>query len=63
MLNRDDYITILDLIQEKIEALENRAYILSTKGDKETASKIDETGFKFKDLKERFLNLESEVEQ
>ena len=62
MLNRDDYITILDLIQEKIESLENRAYILSTKGDKETASKIDETGFKFKDLKERFLKLESEVE-
>ena len=62
MINKDDYITILDLIQEKIDTLNERAYLLSKKGDKETASKIDETVFKFNDLKERFSYLESEVE-
>jgi len=62
MINKDDYITILDLIQEKIETLQERAYILSTKRDKETAFKLDEKMFKYVDLKERFSDFESEVE-
>jgi len=62
MINKDDYITILDLIQEKIETLQERAYILSEKGDKEIAFKLDEKMFKYVDLKERFSDFESEVE-